>query len=117
MEGMTIGDASQRSGWSPRMLRYLERAGIGSPARSRGGHRLYGKRELELLARLADLRRRHKLALTDIAFALRLRREPFLNREFGRWLDELEAADLPATAWLDWEQRKHERLALNSAAA
>ena len=31
---MTIGETSRRSGWSPRMLRYLEQVGLVVPGRS-----------------------------------------------------------------------------------
>src|SRR5512133_1600388 len=36
MESLTVGQAAARTGWSPRMLRYLERAGLPAvrPARA-----------------------------------------------------------------------------------
>ena len=104
MEGMTIGEAAARTGWSARMLRYLERAGLVVPRRSAGGYRVYGLLELNQLRALAELRRRFRVELSDIAFAARLRREPALRAAVDTWLHGTELAAL------DWEQRKHERL-------
>jgi DNA-binding transcriptional MerR regulator len=106
--GTTIGEAATQSGWSPRMLRYLDTAGILSGARSASRYRLYGDAEIRLLQRLAALRTRFGFALTDVAFAVRLRREPLLRRELDRWLDDAHRDD--QVAWLDWEQRKHAQL-------
>ena len=39
---LTVGQAAARTGWSPRMLRYLERVGLVVPARTPAGYRLYG---------------------------------------------------------------------------
>ncbi len=103
---MTVGDAAVRTGWSPRMLRYLERSGLVVPSRSRSGYRLYGIREVNQLRSLRELRRRFRLELTDIAFAARLRREPELRAAVDTWL----AGSETAPAWVEWEQRKHERL-------
>jgi MerR family transcriptional regulator, copper efflux regulator len=104
VEGLTVGEAAARSGWSPRMLRYLEGAGLLVPRRSRAGYRLYGLLELNQLRALRELRRRHHVELTDVAFAARLEREPQLRSAVATWL---AGTRLPA---LDWEQRKHERL-------
>jgi MerR family copper efflux transcriptional regulator len=108
MAEMTIGEAAQRSGWSPRMLRYLESAGILSGTRSSSRYRLYGDAEIELLTGLTALRKRFGFALTDIAFAVRLRREPALRNELGGWLEAAHGKE--QVAWLDWEQRKHAHL-------
>ena len=67
--GLTVGEAAARTGWSARMLRYLEGAGLVVPARTPAGYRLYGLRELNQLRSLRDLRRRFGLELTDVAFA------------------------------------------------
>jgi MerR family transcriptional regulator, copper efflux regulator len=37
MEPLTIGAAARHTGWSPRMLRYLEQAGLVEPHRSASG--------------------------------------------------------------------------------
>jgi len=105
MEGAKVGAAAAQTRWSPRMLRYIERAGLVVPARSASGYRLYRLRELNQLRRLAELRRRFDIELSDVVFAARLRREPELRQAVDAWLaggDDL--------AWVEWEQRKHERL-------
>ena len=111
MEGLTVTDAAARTGWSARMLRYLEAAGLVVPQRSRGGFRVYGPLELNRLRSLAELRGRFGLGIDDIAFAARLRREPLLRGAVDSWLAGAEPASPGAPApWVEWEQRKHERL-------
>ncbi len=105
MDGLKVGEAAARTAWSPRMLRYLERLGLVVPSRTPAGYRLYALRELNQLRALADLRRRFGLEISDLVFAARLRREPDLRRAVDGWL--AGADDL---AWVEWEQRKHERL-------
>ena len=106
MDGITVGEAAARTGWSPRMLRYLERTGLVVPPRSRSSYRLYGLRELNQLRALRELRGRYGLELADVAFAARLRREPALRAAIETWLAGTDVAP----AWVEWEQRKHERL-------
>ena len=70
------------------------------------------RQELELLRGLADLRRRFEVELDDVAFVVRLRREPELRAAVESWLT---GATVPAEGaseadWIEWEQRKHERL-------
>jgi MerR family transcriptional regulator, copper efflux regulator len=36
-ETLTINEAAETTGWSPRMLRYIERIGLVAPARSPAG--------------------------------------------------------------------------------
>jgi MerR family copper efflux transcriptional regulator len=103
VDGMQVSEAAGRSGWSPRMLRYLERTGLLVPRRSPSGYRLYGLRELNQLRSLAELRRRFRVDISDLAFAARLRREPDLRAAVDTWFAGNENA-------LEWEQRKHERL-------
>jgi MerR family copper efflux transcriptional regulator len=100
----TVGQAAAQTGWSPRMLRYIERAGLVAPGRTAAGYRLYGLRELNQLRALRELLRRFEIELSDMAFAARLRRETSLRAAVDAWLagTELDA--------LEWEQRKHERL-------
>ena len=104
MDGLTVGEAAEQTGWSPRMLRYLERAELILPNRTASGYRLYGLRELNQLRSLAALRRQFGVELGDMAFASRLRREPALRAAVDSWLAGI---DLEA---LEWEQRKHELL-------
>jgi MerR family copper efflux transcriptional regulator len=106
VDGLTVGQAAARTGWSPRMLRYLERAGLVVPSRSPSGYRLYGIRELNQLRSLRELRQSFGVELTDVAFAARLRRESALRAAVDSWLAGTDAAP----AWVEWEQRKHERL-------
>ncbi len=105
MDGLKVSEAAARTAWSPRMLRYLERLGLVVPTRTPAGYRLYGLRELNQLQALGELRRRFGLEISDLVFAARLRREPELRKAVDGWL--AGADDL---AWVEWEQRKHERL-------
>ena len=105
MDGLKVGEAAARTAWSPRMLRYLERLGLVVPSRTGTGYRLYGLRELNQLRSLRELRSRFGLEISDLVFAARLRRDPELRRAVDGWL--AGADDL---AWVEWEQRKHERL-------
>ncbi|HEX4520746.1 MAG TPA: MerR family transcriptional regulator [Gaiellaceae bacterium] len=106
MNGFTVGAAAAHTGWSARMLRYLEAQGLVVPERSAGGYRLYGLGQLNRLRALTSLRAGRGVGIDDIVFAARLRREPELRREVDAWL----AAGDDAGSWIDWEQRKHERL-------
>jgi len=105
VDGLKVGEAAARTRWSPRMLRYIERAGLVVPRRTPAGYRLYGLRELNQLRSLGELRRRFGLEISDLVFAARLRREPELRKAVDGWL--AGADDL---AWVEWEQMKHERL-------
>jgi MerR family copper efflux transcriptional regulator len=102
----TIGTAAERSGWSPRMLRYLEQHGLVAPERTPTGYRVYRLSDLNRLRALAELRRRFELSVGELAFVARMRREPELRRAVDGWF----AAAEDAGTWIDWEQRKHERL-------
>ena len=104
MDELNVGEAAARTGWSPRMLRYLERAGLVVPRRNGAGYRRYGLLELNQLRSLRELRRRFDVELTDMAFAARLEREPELRAAVATWLAGTQLSAL------DWEQRKHERL-------
>ena len=104
MESLTVGQAAAATGWSPRMLRYLERAGLVIPGRTAGGYRQYGLLELNQLRSLADLRRRFGVGIDELAFTVRLQQEPTLHAAVETWLAGTQLSAL------DWEQRKHERL-------
>src|ERR1700757_3061837 len=105
MDALHVSHAAARTGWSARMLRYLEQSGLVVPARTPAGYRLYGLRELNQLRALAELRSRFGLGIGDLAFADRLRREPMLRAAVDGWLTGMDD-----TSWVEWEQRKHERL-------
>src|SRR5205807_4156071 len=112
MEALTIHEAAETTGWSARMLRYVERAGLVTPARSASGYRLYGPAELQRLRTLKELLARFEVGLSDVAFAARLRVDAGLREAIDGWLeaqpqrpDHVEPAD-----WLKFEQEKHQRL-------
>ena len=67
MDALTINEASVTTGWSPRMLRYIERAGLVEPARSDAGYRLYGPAELQKLRTLRELLRPERSPLEPLS--------------------------------------------------
>src|SRR5947209_17422450 len=87
MEGLTINEAAQTTGWSPRMLRYVERTGLVSPARSGSGYRLYGPPELQRLRTLRELLVNFDIGLSDVAFAARLGSDRELRDAVQAWLE------------------------------
>jgi len=112
MDALTINEAAETTGWSPRMLRYVERLGLIEPARSPGGYRLYGPETLQRMRTLRELLDRFDVGLGEIGFALRLRRDRDLRDAVEAWFEAEAArpADVPASDWLRWEQDKHSRL-------
>jgi DNA-binding transcriptional MerR regulator len=106
MQALTIGEAAATTGWSARMLRYLESVGLVVPTRTAAGYRVYGDAELLQLRDLRLLRERFGLELDEVAFAARLRREPVLRTALDTWMRSAG----PGADWVEWEQRKHERL-------
>ena len=112
MDALTIHEAARTTGWSPRMLRYVEHAGLVVPQRSPSGYRLYGPGELQRLRTLRELLQRFDVGLGEMGFAQRLRREEELRVAVDAWLEAEPArpTDVPAAHWLRWEQDKHERL-------
>ena len=50
-EGLTIHEAAETTGWSARMLRYLESVGLIEPPRTGAGYRIYGPGQLQRLVR------------------------------------------------------------------
>jgi DNA-binding transcriptional MerR regulator len=112
MDRLTIHEAAETTGWSPRMLRYVERAGLIEPQRSDAGYRLYGPEELQRLRTLRELLDEQDLGLGEVGFALRLRRDPALREAVDAWLDAEphKPEEVPAGDWLRWEQDKHSKL-------
>ena len=112
MDALTIHEAAETTGWSPRMLRYIERIGLVSPRRNDSGYRVYGAAELQRLRTLRELLGEHGLGLSEIGFALRLRRERPLADAVEAWFEAepVRPDDVPADTWLRWEQDKHEKL-------
>ena len=135
MESATVHTAAQTTGWSVRMLHYLDAAGLVSPPRSPSGYRLYGVREIVRLRELRQLLADHDLRPADLQVALRLRSEPALRHAVDDWLgaatfpaapvgaptagnDAQQGQDAgngrptttdPSTSWLRFEQDKHSR--------
>jgi MerR family copper efflux transcriptional regulator len=112
MEGLTIQEAAETTGWSPRMLRYIERAGLLELARTPSGYRLYGPEQLQRLRTLRELLARMNFGLAELGFALRLRGEPELRRAVEDWFEAAPARPehVAEDDWLRWEQEKHQAL-------
>ena len=112
MAGLTINEAAETTGWSARMLRYIEREGLIEPARSSSGYRLYGPEELQRLRTLRELLAEHEISLGDVGFAARMRRESELRGAVETWLaaEPQRPEGVTANDWLRFEQQKHERL-------
>jgi MerR family transcriptional regulator, copper efflux regulator len=112
MEALTINEAAETTGWSARMLRYVEQAGLVTPARSASGYRLYGAGQLQRLRTLKELLAGFDLSLSDVAFAARLNSETALHDSVTAWLrsEASRPEHVEAEDWLRFEQDKHERL-------
>jgi adenosylhomocysteinase len=109
MQPLTIQQAAEATGWSQRMLRYLEQAGLVTALRSPGGHRHYGPRQIERLQRLRELIDGHELGITEIAFELRMRTDPQLARAVDDWFGPLHRTAAPPDAGI------YRRLAVDDA--
>ncbi len=112
MEALTIHEAAQTTGWSPRMLRYVERTGLVTPARSSSRYRLYGPAELQRLRTLKELLARFDIGLSDMAFAVRMASDAELREAVERWLEAepIRPENVEPADWLKFEQEKHQRL-------
>jgi MerR family copper efflux transcriptional regulator len=112
MEALTIHEAAETTGWSARMLRYVDRSGLVTPSRSSSGYRLYGPGELQRLRTLKELLARFDVGLTDVAFAARMGSSTELRAAITEWLESepRRPQNLTAADWLRFEQDKHEKL-------
>src|SRR3954453_1158326 len=112
MAALTIHEAAQTTGWSPRMLRYIEQLGLVESPRSAAGYRLYGPAQLQRLRTLRELLDAHGLELGDVGFALRLRKEPALPEALheGFGAPPRKPVEIPDADWLAFEQDKHQSL-------
>jgi len=112
MDALTIHEAAETTGWSPRMLRYIESSGLIEARRSPAGYRLYGPEELQRLRTLRELLDERGVTLQEVGFALRLRRDEDLAGAVEAWFEAQPArpADVAADDWLSYEQSKHQRL-------
>ena len=109
---LTINEAAATTGWSARMLRYVERSGLVTPPRTASGYRLYGPAELQRLRTLKELLRSFDIGISEVAFASRLERDGRLREAVDRWLhaEPQRPEDVLPGDWLRFEQQKHERL-------
>ncbi len=112
MEGLTIHEAADTTGWSPRMLRYIERSGLVTPARSASGYRLYGPGALQRLRTLKELLQHFDVGLSEVAFAARMRIDAELREAVQAWLEAKarRPEHVSPADWLNFEQDKHEKL-------
>lgn len=112
VDALTINEAAETTGWSARMLRYIESVGLVEPGRSGSGYRLYGPGELQRLSTLRALLEEHGLDLAEVGFALRLERDPQLRDAIDLWLaaEPSRPEDVSAADWLRFEQEKHQQL-------
>ena len=117
-EALTIHEAATTTGWSPRMLRYIEEAGLVAPRRSRSGYRLYGPAELQRLRTLRELLETFTIELSDVGFASRLRTDGQLRDGLEAWFssEAVRPAEVEASQWLAFEQEKHTQLLAAAAA-
>ena len=58
------------------MLRYAEQLGLVAPARTAGGYRDYGERDLAAAAYALELQARHGVTPAAVAFGLRVLEDP-----------------------------------------
>jgi MerR family transcriptional regulator, copper efflux regulator len=112
MDALTIHEAAETTGWSPRMLRYIESSGLLEARRSPSGYRLFGPEELQRLRTLRELLDEHGVSLQEVGFALRLRRDEEVASAVEAWFEAQPARPehVPADDWLAFEQDKHQRL-------
>jgi MerR family transcriptional regulator, copper efflux regulator len=112
VDALTINEAAETTGWSARMLRYIESVGLVEPGRSGSGYRLYGPGELQRLSTLRELLEEHGLDLAEVGFALRLERDPQLRDAIDLWLtaEPSRPEHVSAADWLRFEQEKHQQL-------
>jgi len=119
MDALTIAEAAQTTGWTARMLRYIESVGLVDASRSDAGYRLYGPEQLQRLRTLRELLTEHGIELAEVGFARRMQNEPALRAAVEQWLAETahRPDDVAPGEWLRFEQQKHERLLALTGAA
>ena len=115
---LPVHEAAATTGWSARMLRYLERVGLVVPPRTAAGYRVYGAAEVQRLRTLRELLADHGIALSDVAFAKRLRDDPKLSDSIAAWLEATprRPETVSGSDWLRFEQEKCRRLLAAAAA-
>lgn len=107
---MRVGDAARQVGTSARMLRYAEQLGLVAPARTAGGYRDYGERDLLAAAAALQLQARYRVTPAALAFGLRALHDPEVASSLRQLAGLAHGASPgPATA-LDFETAKARRL-------
>ena len=106
-ELLTVGAAAAETGWSARMLRYLEEHGLVVPRRTDAGLPALRARRAEPAALAA---RAPRAASASSSPSSRSPRACGASPSCARAVDGWLAAGDDAGSWIDWEQRKHERL-------
>src|ERR687884_222914 len=111
-DGLTINEAAETTGWSPRMLRYLETVGLIEASRTSSGYRVFGPEQLQRLRTLRELLERFDFGLSDVAFAKRLREDKELGEALDAWFETpaTRPSGVPSADWLRGEQENHQRL-------
>jgi DNA-binding transcriptional MerR regulator len=61
-----IEEVADRTGLTPRMLRYYEEIGILAPLRKESGYRLYSKDDIEILIRLREIKDKLGFPMSDL---------------------------------------------------
>jgi DNA-binding transcriptional MerR regulator len=117
LDALTIHEAAQTTGWSARMLRYIESVGLIDAPRSESGYRLYGAPELQRLRTLRELLQDFDVGLGEMGFAQRLRSDEQLRGAVDAWFaaEPERPSDVAERDWLRFEQDKHERLLVAAA--
>src|SRR3954451_168746 len=111
-DGLTIHEAAETTGWSPRMLRYLETVGLIEPSRTSSGYRVFVPEQLQRLRTLRELLDRFDCGLSDVALARRVREQSALRAALDGWFDApiTRPQGVSSSDWLSWEQDTHQRL-------
>jgi hypothetical protein len=104
-----VGPAAARLGTTPRMLRYAESLGLLAPARTPGGYRSYGGRDLLAFALAGELQAAYDVTPAALAFGLRVLAEPPVAERL-RVLARLAGRGEGRADALDFEQGKARRL-------
>jgi hypothetical protein len=87
MEPVRIERASELTGVTPRVLRYMESEGIIRPRRTAAGYRLFDYYDLMALAMVSVLQERFGVSTSELRFLRRLSEERAMSvavRTFGR---------------------------------
>jgi adenosylhomocysteinase len=111
MGGLSIQETVETTGWSPRMLRYLEKSGLVTSQRSPGGHRRYSPRQVQRLREMKELIEEFDLGITDLAYERRVRTEPDLAHHIDAWFGGVHRVREPESSGI------YRRLAAVSPAA